>query len=719
MKKIILFASIVIFSVWAKQTNAQRLLCGTDEHTDHLYMQNPNLKIALDKFNAEFREFITSQKQQLGKTERTYVIPVVVHVFHDNGSENISDAAIINQIERMNRFFAGTDPAVSSVRDIFKPLIADCKIVFRLARKDPQGNCTNGIVRVHTPQTYRGGEAVKALSTWDTRRYFNVWVTREVFSGQGNAVGGFAYLPFGGFSNIRDGVIVAANQTFGPGADNTLAHEAGHWFGLFHPFQGDSCAIEGDGIDDTPPTFFRMSTTGVNIGRGNQCGNPNFNTCSTDDPDLPDMQENIMDYFGGPCSGTIFTLQQKAKMRFCLENYRRELWQENNLIATGVAEPYATTANCAPIAAFNTRTRNICAGGNVQFFNGSYNGTISSLEWTFPGATPGTSTAQSPNNITYSNPGKYDVTLKVTGPNGEHTTTLKDYITVEEAVATRTTGWRTYADWWYQNNWIQEGWSVDREFSTNTFIRTNVSHSNIASMMLPADPFNRLNSINNAFSIISPPFNLSGTTSPYIALNFAFARGTLFGQPTQEKLEVFTSTDCGKTWNLRAQRTPNQISTIGANTVLANNFNFIPSDKQKWGELIFNIPSGTRVQNVRFKISFTYAGGNNFYIDNLMVGDGVPTSAGKELSKEISFALMPNPFTNSALINYSLNQNSHVTINITDILGKEVGVIFNGSQNAGEQEIEINKNNLGLNPGIYMINTTINGQTISQKVVVQ
>jgi hypothetical protein len=80
---------------------------------------------------------------------------------------------------------------------------------------------------------------------------------------------------------------------------------------------------------------------------------------------------------------------------------------------------------------------------------------------------------------------------------------------------------------------------------------------------------------------------------------------------------------------------------------------------------------------------------------------------------------MPNPFTNSALINYSLNQNSHVTINITDILGKEVGVIFNGSQNAGEQEIEINKNNLGLNPGIYMINTTINGQTISQKVVVQ
>ena len=59
-----------------------------------------------------------------------------------------------------------------------------------------------------------------------------------------------------------DGCMIQASSM--PGGDETnynmggtAVHEIGHWFGLFHVFQGDNCAAGGDHIVDTP----RQSTS--------------------------------------------------------------------------------------------------------------------------------------------------------------------------------------------------------------------------------------------------------------------------------------------------------------------------------------------------------------------------------------------------------------------------------------------------------------------------
>jgi hypothetical protein len=111
------------------------------------------------------------------------IIPVVVHVIHDLGNENISDISIQGALDILNANINGQAANfLAKTPDVFAAVRGDAKIEFRLAKKDPLGNPTTGINRVRSSLTNEPEprDAVKALSYWNSFEYFNIWTVKKI-----------------------------------------------------------------------------------------------------------------------------------------------------------------------------------------------------------------------------------------------------------------------------------------------------------------------------------------------------------------------------------------------------------------------------------------------------------------------------------------------------------------------------------------------------------
>ncbi len=83
----------------------------------------------------------------------------------------------------------------------------------------------------------------------------------------------------------------------------------------------------------------------------------------------------------------------------------------------------------APVSNFAANQTTTCEGTNINFTDQS-NFNPTSWNWIFEGGSPSTSTQENPNNISYTSPGTYAVTLEVSNANGTDTEVKSGFITI-------------------------------------------------------------------------------------------------------------------------------------------------------------------------------------------------------------------------------------------------------------------------------------------------
>ena len=405
-------------------------VCGTYEGSLEKDIQKyPHFYESLESKNAELKlqnEKALSKMTNLKTENGVKIIPVVVHVIHDLGGENISDASIQGALDVLNANINGQGANfLSKTPDVFAAVRGDAKVEFRLAKIDPLGNPTTGINRVRSTLTDQPDPAngVKALSYWNSYQYFNIWTVKKFLpQDDGNTLLGYAQFPNSGRMST-DGVVLLSSQMVSGG---TLTHEVGHWLGLRHTWGDAVCG--DDGVKDTPPA--RDPNFGVNlsdfpyhvgnIGIGAGCLGDSMNWAG-------EMFVNYMDYSSDP-DVTMFTIDQNAIMNTTLDGsydestgvsgigFREYMWSTENVANTGTGDGFKVPT-CTQEASFvvTTGASSLCQGealifkGNKTMFG---TGNVSSFVWDFGDGT----SDNSGNNLvsnTYNSVGSFDVTLTI------------------------------------------------------------------------------------------------------------------------------------------------------------------------------------------------------------------------------------------------------------------------------------------------------------------
>ncbi len=600
---------------------------------------------------------LAEQPQVLSRTSNEpRLIPVVVHVIHSGQPEgsgsNIPDSQILAQIEILNEDFRRLNADADRTPAEFLPVAGDANIEFVLAKQNPAGLPTSGIVRVQGSQNNYAPEDATLIgqtSQWDPEEYLNIWVVplEQPFIGYASfPISDLPGLNFSPASALTDGVTIDY-RFFGSGGSavsaslgRTATHEVGHYFGLRHIWGDGGCGVD-DFVDDTP--LQDNSNTVCN-------SNPSRFSC-----DSNDMIQNYMDYTPDACMN-IFTLGQIERFNAVLENSPRRTTLVNNrateepvlaevdLGILRIIEPgdFACNPVINPEIEVINAGENTLTSGRIELW---INGVLQeNKRFTF-NLTTGESTTLSFEQFTLV-PDVNEVEFRIVQANDQADQNEANNIVSSDPVL------QIAVDLPFETDLAEfpDPWTILNPDGLFTWEKVNVPISGESQDLVYIRHY-EYESPGQLDYLISPIIDLA--EYPNAQLVFEMAHGPYDQNGFQDNLTVAISEDCGNTFDI--VNAPYQKSGQELETSPALLTEFVPTSEDQFRTEVVNLSDYSDLGAVRIAIITENSFGNNIYLKNIRI---LP-------NEEFRYELTLNELVTPAPISDGTHENETVSVTNT------------------------------------------------------
>ncbi|MBT1698347.1 choice-of-anchor J domain-containing protein [Fulvivirgaceae bacterium PWU4] len=619
LRLLLSFSFILTYFIAAAQDR-----CGTVQYS-HTLKNQQRVRESDAQFERWLKDRSPDQRNQRQKSG-PYKVPVVIHVVHNGEAvgtgTNISEAQILSQIGVLNKDFNRLNADAANTPAVFAAVAGSMNIEFVLAKQNPEGLETSGIVRVKGNKsgwTINDNYELKSQSYWPAEKYLNIWVCNltDYLGYTQFPVSNLPGLENGSTNALTDGIVIwyrafgSADDgafTLDPDYDKgrTLTHEMGHFFGLRHIW-GDQSGCEqangsgGDHVADTPDQS--ESTTG--------CPNhPRVDTCSP-----AKMFQNFLDYTDDVCMN-LFTQGQVDRMGIVIESSPRRVSLltspglsepvpvPNDLGIRSVLSPLATSCTSPVTPSIEVRnygSNQVVSARISVSVNGSIVetkdvalslGNLQSAVVTFAPAavTAGNSTLAF--NIVLTNG---------TTDGRSQNNALSSSVFVPEAITAPFT--ETFTT-------LPSKWIIQNPDQQITWKLQPAPKETAANKALFLDFFNYDDHFGEQDIFLSPVFDLSTASVTSLVFDVAHARF----QSSNDQLKVIVLTDCQE---LTEGTTVFDKEGAALATTTSTAQGFVPSGESQWRKETVNLNAFLGKTHVQLAFVGINDWGNNVYIDNI------------------------------------------------------------------------------------------------------